>query len=345
MERMKAIKQNRKLHKKFCRAMGCFLITLVLLCAAGGNLFAKYYAGQKNKGVGVASSLYFSSNVLKDVDDSDATTYPLIFNKESWDGTGSCSIEVDIRNFENQLLYNDRNLDITYNISFSLVSDTDGGSYSVTYMDASDQQEIKDITKSSADATFSDYTLSGGSLERHVFKVNVTRPDSEKSNTKYRSVGIKVVAKPVAPSFVSNSITLGGIVYATMMSATYSMDCTLNLDSGTAPSDYVGFPYVISYTPGADQSAHEVKISWTKEILEMNYFEPYYQKLKEDSTKYGTETIDSIIWQYMIITIQPYSNIQITFYRASSELDYSNVVLSDRVKVEDLTQHAGGSGN
>ena len=121
MERMKAIKKNRKLHKKFYRAMGGFLITLVLLCAAGGNLFAKYYAGQKNKGVGVASSLYFSSNVLKNVASTEDTTdYPMIFNKEAWNGTDECEIEVDIRNYANQLLYNDKNLDITYQISFQL---------------------------------------------------------------------------------------------------------------------------------------------------------------------------------------------------------------------------------
>lgn len=342
MERMKAIKKNRKLHKKFYRAMGGFLITLVLLCAAGGNLFAKYYAGQKNKGVGVASSLYFSSNVLKKVaSDSDIQDYPTIFNTDPWNGTDTCSIDVDIQNFQNQLLYNDENLDITYDISFSLEKSTDGGTYTVSSVSGS--EGTTPIPDDGTAITFSGLTLQGGQLDKHQFKINVTRPDSESGNATYRSVGIKVMAKPVSPSFVSNSVTLGGIAYASMLSASYSLECIPNLDTDTSPSDYSGFPYVISYIPGEDQSAHDIKILWKKDILEIDQFDPYYLKLKEDSTKYGTEQDGN--WQFLIFSIQPYSNVQITFYRKSTSVDYSSVGLSDCVKVIDLTKDAGGSGN
>lgn len=344
MNRLKMIKKNRKLHKEFYRAMGCFLITLVLLCAAGGNLFAKYYAGQKNKGVATASSLYFDSNVLKKVaSDSVTQDYPTIFNTDTWDGTGTCSIDIDIQNFQNQLLYNDENLDITYEISFSLANQTDGGTYSVSSV--SESEGSKTIPENGTPVTFSGLTLHGGQLNRHQFKVNVTRPESQSGNSTYRSVGVKVTAKPVAPSFVSNSVTLGGIVYASMLSASYSLDCKLNLDATTSPSDYSGFPYVISYIPGEDQSVHDVKVLWKKDILEIDQFDSYYQKLKTDSTKYGQETINGVDWQFMIIAIQPYSNIQVTFYRASSSTDYSSVGLSDCVKVIDLIKNAEGSAN
>lgn len=337
MERMKAIKKNRKLHKKFYRAMGGFLITLVLLCAAGGNLFAKYYAGQKNKGVGVASSLYFSSNVLKNVASTEDTTdYPMIFNKEAWNGTDECEIEVDIRNYANQLLYNDKNLDITYQISFQLYNTSDGGNYTVSY-----DGETKTITTEETAAVFTDRLLQGGKQNQDQFVVSVTRPESESSNSKYRSVGILVTATPVSPSFVVNSAKLGGILYASMLSASYSLDCNFN-QVNESLSNYSGFPCTISYTPGEDQAAHEIKIRW-KDNLEIDQFDPYYLKAKSNS-QFGDETVDDVAWHYIIITMQPYSTIQIAFYR-SSGFDDSTVTLSECVKAIDLNHSSEGSGN
>lgn len=336
MNRLKMIKKNRKLHKEFCRAMGCFLITLVLLCAAGGNLFAKYYAGQKNKGVATASSLYFDSNVLKKVKDAaDTSDYPAIFNKETWNGSGPCKIDVDIRNYANQLLYNDKNLDITYEISFQLIGTSDGGVYNVT-----DGKETKSISDSES-VTFTNRILKGGKQSYDRFQVSVTRPENENSDSKYRSVGIRVTATPVSPSFVTTSSKLGGILYASMLSATYSLVSNFNQVTDTL-ENYTGFPYTISYTPGEDQAAHEIKIRW-KNNLEIDQFNPYYLKAKENGMN-ADDTVDNVTWHSMKITMQPYSTIQIVFYRSSGFND-SSVKLSECVQVEDLTKTSGGSGN
>lgn len=345
MNRIKAIRKNRKLHKKLCRVMGCFLITLLLLCGTVGNLFAKYYAGQSNKGVATASGLYFASNVLNTLPVSETPEYPLVFNQTPWDGTGTCSMEVDIRNYQNQLLYNDANLDITYNVTFKLVETTDGGSYTVTNIsDASGQQNTQTIT--GAGVTFQNLTLEGGRQNQHRFTVNVTRPESQKTNPNYRSVGIQVTATPVSPSYVANAITLGGILYANTFSASYSLDCKFNLDANTGLSSYSGFPCTISYTPDEDQTPHEVKISWRADVLEIDRHDPYYLQLKDDNAKYGKETVEGATWQYMKITMQPYSKIQMIFYRGSGFND-STVTLSQCVKVEDLSRSStttGGSG-
>ena len=344
MERMKAIKKNRKLHKKFYRAMGGFLITLVLLCAAGGNLFAKYYAGQKNKGVGVASSLYFSSNVLKNVASTEDTTdYPVIFNTEPWDGTKECKITVDICNYANQLLYNDDNLDITYDISFQLRDASDGGTYDVTY------GEEKQTISQDNTVTFQGKTLKGGNPVTDHFEISVTRPDSEKENTKYRSDGIIVTATPVSPSYVTKSAKLGGVIYASMLSAAYKLDHAFKLDSGAAVADYSGFPCTITYTPGEDQAAHKVKVSWRSDLLEIDQFNTYYQKAKQDTGSIGTEEgTDDMQWQYMIIIMQPYSSIEITFYRASKDFNDSSATLDSYVTLQDMdktTTNSEGGGN
>lgn len=333
MERMKAIKKNRKLHKKFYRAMGGFLITLVLLCAAGGNLFAKYYAGQKNKGVGVASSLYFSSNVLKNVASTEDTKdYPMIFNKEAWDGTGECEIEVDIRNFANQLLYNDENLNITYEIKFSLTDlSSDGTTYTVSDTSGTNT-ESKSITGDATACTFNK-VLNGGKPDQHPFKIKVQRPDTASGSTDYTSAKIKVVAKPVSPSYVQKSYTLGGIVCATSITAGYSF--TAGFDSGVTIEDYAGYPYTISYTPDIDQKPHTIRISWNTKQVEMDKFNSYYPSD-------GGTTDSEQNWKYIELIMEPYSTIHLTFYRAAT---FSTDNLSNCVNVTDLAYQAGGSGN
>lgn len=332
MNRMKMIKKNRKLHKEFCRAMGCFLITLVLLCAAGGNLFAKYYAGQKNKGVAMASSLYFDSNVLKKVKDAANTSdYPAIFNKEPWNGTGECTIDVDIRNFSNQLLYNDKNLNITYNISFVLEeASEDDTTYSVTYTSGSENQ-TQTITTSGC--TFENLTLEGGKQDQHVFKVSIKRPEDAVGSTDYTSKRIKVIATPVSPSYVTNSEKLGGFIFATSIAAGYSFQA--GFDNGVNIDGFAGYPYSISYTPDLDQMPHKVKLSWDTQQLEIDKFSSYYP--------YGGGNNDTNKnWKYIELTIQPYSTIHITFFRVAG---FNANKLEDCVKVTDLDHNTEGSGN
>lgn len=334
MERMKAIKQNRKLHKKFYRAMGCFLITLVLLCAAGGNLFAKYYAGQKNKGVGVASSLYFSSDVLKKVASAtDTTDYPIIFNKESWNGQGACTIDVSIQNFANQLLYNDENLDITYNISFTLETDTSESDDGTKYFVKSglEQSELQEITTTGY--TFENITLKGGKQDYHSFQVTVNRPENSLESSDYTSKRIKVVAKPVSPSFVANAEILGGFLCATSIAAGYSFQA--GFDEGVSKDGYAGYPYTISYTPDVDQAAHTVKISWDPEQLELDKFSSYWPSD-------GVKTDSSNNWHYIEVLMDPYSNIHITFFRAAG---FHTDNLAECVNAIDKDSSQGGSGN
>lgn len=334
MERMKAIKQIRKLHKKFCRAMGCFLITLVLLCAAGGNLFAKYYAGQKNKGVGVASSLYFSSNVLKKVASAAETgDYSTVFNKEGLNESGEYIIDVSIQNFANQLLYNDENLDITYNITFTLEeAPTDNTTYTVSYISGSESEE-ESHEISTKGCTFNNYTLKGGKQDYHSFRVTIKRPKNSLESSDYTSKRIKVVAKPVSPSFVANSEILGGFLCATSIAAGYSFQA--GFDEGVSKDGYAGYPYTISYTPDVDQAAHTVKISWNPEQLELDKFSSYWPSD-------GVKTDSSNNWHYIEVLMDPYSNIHITFFRAAG---FHTDNLAECVNAIDKDSSQGGSGN
>ena len=315
-------KQNKQkqLHKRNCRAIIGFVTSFVLLCFASGVLFAKYYAGSSNKGVATASSLYFSSNVLRNISNADDSSYPIIYNTEAWDGNGACNLEVQIRNYQNQLLYNDRNLDITYDITFELTEDTDGGTYEV-----SDGTNTYDITNGH---TFTGVTLDGGVAKTDTYKILVTRPDDQKGNTTYRSVGIRVTATPVSPSYVTSSASLGGILYASMVSVQYKLD--YNFDKVKSVDNFSGFPCTITYTPGEDNAAHKIKIIWNNK-LEIDQYNKYYLQAKDAGSFQVTN--DS---SYIILTMEPYSAIDVTFYR-TSDFDDDSDSLIGCITLENMT--------
>lgn len=327
---------KKQLHKIKFRAALCLIMMLLLTNGLLGVLHAKYYAGHSNKGVATASGLYFTSNVLKNVSNKTQDEYPVIYNTTAWDGASPCELPVQIRNYQNQLFYNDMNLDVMYNITFRLVGESDQGIYSVTYNNGNDTL-TENITTDGI--TISNMKLQGGKAIYNQFTVKVTRPASQSDNPNYCSVGICVIATPVSPGYIASSYTLGGVLHATMVSAQYSL--THNFDKITAPIDeYSGFPYTITYMPGEDDVEHDIIVIWDN-TLEIDEFNEYYNQAKL-AGKAGTAEDGK---HYMYITIQPYSSIQIAFYRGGTFLASSKEELEALVTVEDETATGGAKGS
>ncbi len=300
---MKKQKESgRQLHKKKYRVVLGFFTFFILLCLAGGTMVAKYYAGRRNKGVATASSLYFTSNLLKNVSNVTEDNYPVIYNTDAWDGVNPYQFSLEIRNYQNQLLYNDRNLDIQYQINFQLVGTTDGGSYQVTY-----GSETKTITSNSA-CSFT-AGLAGGQARADQFSVSFARPEGNTSST-YRSVGIRVTATPVSPDYVANYETLGGILYASIVSSKFELKGEFSKIPTGKVGQYAGFPYTISYKPGVDGATRKIRITWDSSKLQLDQFSPYYASKQEDS---GENNKD-----YIEITMEPYASMDILFYRTDA---------------------------
>ena len=309
---------KKQLHNKKYRVFFGFLASLLLLCLAGGFLLAKYYAGRSNKGVATASSLYFSSNLLKNVQQLNENDYPVVYNTAAWDGTYAYSYNLEIRNYQNQLLYNDQNLDIQYNINFQLVNETDGGTYQVTC-----QNETKTITYGTS-CSFS-ATLEGGQAKENKFTVSIKRPEGN-VDTNYKSVGIRVTATPVSPSYVANYEKLGGILYATTFSSQYELSGGFSKVQTGKVSGYAGFPYTITYKPGEDNMVQKVKVSWDADKLQLDQYSPYRSSVQTDSVNNR---------DYIVISVEPYTVFDIMFYR-TSEFDKATTLegLNDLVKIE-----------
>lgn len=298
---MKKEKNTKKqLHTKKYGIVFCFLLSLLLFCLAGGILLAKYYAERSNKGVATASSLYFSSNLLKNVQKLNENDYPVVYNTSAWDGTDPYVYNLEIRNYQNQLLYNDQNLDIQYDISFQLVNETDGGTYQITY-----QNESKTITDGTG-CSFS-ATLKGGQATENNFTISIKRPKGN-VDINYKSVGIQVTATPISPSYVANYEKLGGVLYATTFSSKYELKGEFSKIQTEKVSEYAAFPYTITYKPGQDNTAQQVKISWDAGKLQLDKYSPYYSSIQTDLANNR---------KYIMVSIEPYTIFDIIFFRTS----------------------------
>lgn len=101
-----------------------FLLPLCALLSCGWYVYAKYLAQGVQKGVALASSIYFTSNhAAPSGSGSDDMTDALVSVAESSDGGGkNYNFNVEIRNYENILLYNSSNAKIPYTVSFKLAT-------------------------------------------------------------------------------------------------------------------------------------------------------------------------------------------------------------------------------
>lgn len=312
LRRMSKGLQNRfKLHKLSKKWLCLGACAVIGIGTIGGFTFAKYYANNSNKGVTAASNYYFTSNLLGEALTEEEGQWKTVYNTDPWDGQGQYPFELRIQNYQNQLLYNDENLSITYKITFELLED-DGGSYAVQH----GTETSKSLSVGNP-VTYENLVIEGGMARFDDFDVLFNAPAD--AGEDYQSAGVQVVAEITAPDYLTTiKRQIGGILHIGVVKADYSLqggyDFSVSLiDNTWSEADratveaMAAFPYSISYTPGADNAAHEVQINWDSSVLQLNEFDENYSKITQDEAT-GQATLK--------ITIQPHETLQLIFYRA-----------------------------
>ena len=98
-----------------------FIACILMFMGFSGVSLAKYYAKRDNTGVSVASGLYFNSNCISNVAgsiDTPLTSIDLVKVPGYVNPEGGSVFHMDIRNYDNHLLFNELYLDMEYTISF-----------------------------------------------------------------------------------------------------------------------------------------------------------------------------------------------------------------------------------
>ena len=128
------IRRKRQRIKKIVKLFWIFL-PLCLLASGGYYVYAKYLAQSVQRGITIASSIYFTCNYASpsQTDEGDMSD-ALVGVAQSTDTTGvNYDFTVEIRNYENILLFNSSNAQIPYTVEFWLAdAGVTGDTYQVT---------------------------------------------------------------------------------------------------------------------------------------------------------------------------------------------------------------------
>ena len=297
------------------RLLAVALAGAAVLAGVAYGVYAKYYANTSNKGVTTAANCYFSSNLLKDMTETEE--YAGVFNTDIWNGNSVYKMDLQVRNFQSQILYNDSNLDLTYDITFELIEPSDGGTYKVSY-----ENEPSHTLQYGEPYTIKGITLLGGSAEKTLFTVSFDPPNEHESN--YISDGVKVTAKTTAPDYAVGRV-LGGILYASVFTAEYKLENEFDFSQNELNS-MAGLPYTVTYTPDVDNQVHTFEIKWDSNQLELDKF---------TAQKYGMETNGTLE-----VEIEPFASLHLIFYRKEgfrADTIIDDDTLNNLVTVKDKT--------
>lgn len=212
------------------------MVGCLVLAGASLTVYSKYYKTRYEKGMAIASGFYFSSNYmyeeegLNDIEDIEELTkrnggklvhedllnrLMVAVSNKPWAAGNNYTFDVEVRNHINQLLYNDKDLNVAYVIEFILLDEPGGADYSVgktingvdtgNYIPLNSGNTIKK-------ASFRG-TLEGGLLtwENYVLRVSL---GSGQTADSYQPARVLLMAYPVEPVFLEDTKKIAGIIRA-----------------------------------------------------------------------------------------------------------------------------------
>lgn len=374
-------KEKKKIRNfiKVNKPVGIAVTVLACLVVVGVSftVYSKYYKTNYNKGMATASGFYFNSNYMasvaelrgmtpmteeemRDIDQDILNSVIISTNNGSWT-EGVCTFNVQIRNYDNQLLYNDKDLNVKYQVNFMLLGAPEGARYSV----ARDDQRISlEWNDGEPNVASFDGELAGGKLSIDSYQLEITPTSGSSSDDEYKPTDVLMVAYPTGPDFLEDTKVIAGILRANYEEGEFSLNGSKFLvcdkrDYQNASdnekkavilgeSAYVFQLYTSGTFSGSGTATRKtIKVMWRKDMYKINDFDSYYQPIKEELKKDGVtsnakyyefngdveDKNGNVIkdknganptWQVMEIDILPYSSLKFTFFRADTFEDVVN---------------------
>lgn len=313
-------------NKKTLRYLPLITCLICILLIAGIGLAAFAISGYR-KGVAVANSYFFRSNVLTDIDDiSDAENKVFTTVETNLQTT----VDVKIMNYYNGQV---NGFNVDYKIYYKLVGGTAGTyNYSIYYKDRDNTDKSVTLSTSNDFTQLGDtFTLNSSEKagDKQIFNVVFTKPD----NTYVPSQAASVVmyAVPVSPEYMVNFM-LGGRIRLSETDAEFSVNGNFDqrIDSSTI-DDMAGFMYYIS-TSGkiAEGESPRINITWDASKLEFDKQSKYIGDViinvdADNNPTSGTLTLEVGTGEY----------IPIAFYRRNGT-NITDAELSGLVSVEEV---------
>jgi len=281
------------------------VIIFSIMIFLNSDIFSKYYSVKSQKGVTMAAGYYFTSNYLAE---SDGNVMPE-YVKDGWDGKTEVNLALQIRNFENYLLYNDSNLSISYKITFYLESNPINATY---YIQSGTGNYVP---LSTSEYTFYSETINGGAALENVYNIKIVPTDGSTATP----VPVCVKAETIAPSYISKKLT-GKVLLLLATSQGFIQEKGFYKPaiSATALLYKIMTATEVKSLTDITNVTYKLNLKWDTTKLDINQNSQTYIDLKNNSSTYY---IDSNGFGHLIIDTMPFSSIQIEFFKKSDFYD------------------------
>lgn len=354
--------------------MGAVLLVCIVLGFQIVHIYSKYYATRDNKGISIASNLYFNSDKLTKVDkllDIENATWNtdinwvkehlldkimVYTNNVRW-SNGFYDFDILIQNYDSNILYNDAGIDVGYKVDFILLDVPTGAKYEIVDKDNKSVHSLTIGNKVTLEGS-----LKGGGLDTHTYKIRMTLEDVVDN---YKKSRVLAVAYPNSPDYLEKDenqpFLMAGVFAGTasnmeIMIASQNFEVVeehADFDSKhiTYINDLVGYVYNIK-TEGDvvknEETAvkQKVMVKWKSDYLILSEADEYYDESKITS---GIENGEN--YNYIEIYVLPYMSINLTFYKTDKfiqEMKSGGVLYQSARNFKDLVyaykdEFAGGT--
>ena len=285
-------------------------VCLAVACTAGllsKFAVAKYYAIKEQEGISVASAFYFNSDKLakptaageanlEAVQNMSIEGLNITTNEDKWTGGTDCLFTVEVRNYDNKLLYNETNLTMEYQIYFRLVGTAAGATYAVKSTNAAQpmkrvgtNETAESLTLGTGSILECHGTLNGGSALGDRYEIRISPAGSNYDNDTCAKV--LVFAYPTSPDYIANSASeehrLIGVFQAVKSAANMTIESSYfdvekkssyQANWKTAVDDLSGLIYTIRTGGDAligesNSVTQEAYVRWRPDYLEISAYD------------------------------------------------------------------------
>lgn len=299
-------------------------------------VYGKYYASRNNKGIAIASNLYFNSDKLTKIDklidtatedwvtdinwikDNLSDRIMVYTNNERW-SNGYYDFDILIQNYDSNILYNEADMDVGYKVEFILLDEPVGANYSIV-----DNGQTYPLTTDSVVTL--EGSLAGGTLNTHTYKIRMTLTDTIDN---YEKARVLAIAYPNSPDYLEKSenqpFLMAGVFAGTASNmelsiASQNFQVVEDNDDFDANhvnyiNDLAGYIYNIKTEGDVIKNAdtaikQEIIVKWKSDYLNISQYDEYY-----DAGRMTTGVEDGVNYTYMTIDVLPYTSINLTFYK------------------------------
>lgn len=334
---MKSINKKKNKNRIMAFVNIASLAFLVIVLVSSIVTFGKYYSQQRQKGVAMASDFYFSSDILaKGVtvnENGPVSGFAEYAMSGRWNKTGTTSsFTFNIRNFENNLLYNGSNVDVKYNVYFMLEKEeTNGATCSVRDAEGNSVVVTTGVNSMEHNGSIKEYSLNGGSAQTDTFTVTYEHP----TNSNY-PVGLYIWVVPTSPSYISkNNYTLGSKIKMTESVESFSLTGKFDIsdiltgnetDDNNVLKNQSGFVYKVATTGSYDNDQVSIKLTWNSNYLTIDKF----SSIIADQDGLNPDEDGNIT---ITTTMKTFSSMDLIFYKTDAfnnktwtKADFENLV-------------------